>query len=93
VRRLGGRFLGQKGENALEKGPHKGEKRQDKELLKGLSFLAQIGVTMAACVAIGVFLGRVLDKALGTSPWLLLLFSILGVGAAIKAPMDMGGRR
>ncbi len=39
---------------------------------------------------IGVFLGRFLDKLLGTSPWLLLLFSLLGVGATFKALLDTG---
>jgi len=40
---------------------------------------------MGASVLIGVLLGRYLDGLLGTSPWLLLLFSFSGVGAAIKS--------
>ncbi|NLB98637.1 AtpZ/AtpI family protein [Jeotgalibaca porci] len=40
---------------------------------------------MAASVLIGVFLGKFLDNFFHTSPWLLLLFSFFGVGAAIKS--------
>jgi len=48
---------------------------------------------MAACVLIGVFLGKLFDQLLGTAPWLLLLFSFLGAGAAIKAIIDLGLRK
>ena len=40
---------------------------------------------MAASVLIGVLLGKYLDRFFGTAPWLLLIFSFLGVGAAIRA--------
>lgn len=47
---------------------------------------------MASCVFIGVFLGRYLDKLLGSSPWLLLVFSLIGVGAAIKVLFDFANK-
>lgn len=68
-------------------------KKQQNDLLHALSFFSQIGITMAACVLIGVFSGRYLDDILGTSPWLLLLFSLLGAAAALKALFDLGTRR
>jgi len=40
---------------------------------------------MAASVLVGVLLGKYLDGLLDTTPWLLLIFSLLGVGAAIKS--------
>lgn len=66
-------------------------KRQSKnrETIRALSYFSQIGVTMASSVLVGVFLGKFLDGLLGTSPWLLLIFSLLGVGAAIKALFNM----
>jgi ATP synthase protein I len=85
--------LAQKGENALEKKPQKDDKRQRRLFLQGLSFLSQIGITMAACVLVGVFLGRYLDRLLNTSPWFLLLFSFLGAGAAFKSVFDLGSRK
>jgi ATP synthase protein I len=75
------------------KKPRENGKKQGRELLRALSFFSQIGITMAACVLIGVFLGRFLDNLLGTSPWLLLLFSILGAVAALKAIFDLGQRK
>jgi ATP synthase protein I len=74
------------------KGP--GDKEQQyKGYLRALSFFSQIGITMAACVFIGVFLGRFLDNLAGTSPWLLLLFSLSGAAAALKALFDLGRGR
>lgn len=55
------------------------------ETFRALSYFSQIGVTMAATVFVGVLLGKFLDGLFGTSPWLLLIFSLLGAGAAIKA--------
>lgn len=62
---------------------------KNKDLVKALGLLSQVGITMAVCVLVGVFLGRFLDGLLGTSPWLLLLFSFLGVGAAFKSLFDL----
>ena len=59
-----------------------------RDAAKALAHMSQIGLRIAACVFIGVFLGRCLDRVLGTSPWLLLLFSLLGVGAAFKMLFD-----
>jgi ATP synthase protein I len=54
-------------------------------VLRAVSFSSQIGVLMAACVFVGVFLGQWLDGVFGTSPGLLLLCSLLGVGAAFRS--------
>lgn len=73
----------------MERKPGK-DKKQTGELLRALSFFSQIGITMAACVFIGVFIGRFLDNLFRTTPWLLLLFSLLGAAAALKALFDFG---
>ncbi len=73
----------------MERKPDR-ENKQTQGLLRALSFFSQIGITMAACVLIGVFIGRFLDNLLGTAPWLLLLFSLLGAAAALKALFDSG---
>ena len=39
---------------------------------------------MAASVLIGVLLGKYLDGLFGTAPWLGLVCSLFGAGAAIK---------
>lgn len=59
--------------------------KKDKQAKNGEAFnFSHIGVTMTLSVLIGVMLGNYLDDLLGTSPWLLLIFSLLGVGAAFK---------
>ncbi|MDR0249053.1 MAG: AtpZ/AtpI family protein [Oscillospiraceae bacterium] len=66
---------------------------KNNETLRALSYLSYIGVSLATCVFIGVMLGRFLDSKLGTSPWLLLLFTLLGFGAAVKSIFDMAGKQ
>ena len=58
--------------------------------MKKLPSLAQLGITLMACVFAGVFLGKLLDRLLGTTPWLLLVFSLLGAAAAIREIAVMG---
>jgi len=63
--------------------PHDKDQER-KEIAQAISFMSNIGITIAACVAVGVFLGKYLDNLLGTSPNLLILFSLLGVGTAVR---------
>lgn len=63
----------------------KEEQSSNNEVFRALAQFSQIGVTMAASVFVGVFLGKYLDGLFGTTPWLLLIFSLLGAGAAIRS--------
>ncbi|MFC7472915.1 AtpZ/AtpI family protein [Dankookia sp. GCM10030260] len=47
----------------------------------GVGFRA--GVEVVSALGVGVFLGIVLDRWLGTWPWLFLLFFVLGSAAGI----------
>ncbi|MCL2034392.1 MAG: AtpZ/AtpI family protein [Oscillospiraceae bacterium] len=72
--------------------------KQDKhserrELLTALSNISQIGILIVSCVIIGVMAGRFLDNLFGTSPWLLLFFSLLGMAAAFKSIFDYFNRK
>ena len=69
--------------------PKNKDKNHRKELLRGLYMISQIGFTITACVIVGVLLGRFLDSVFGTSPWLLLIFSLLGAGAGFKAIYEL----
>ena len=40
---------------------------------------------MAACIFIGLWIGKLLDDKMGTSPWMLLIFLMFGIMAAIKS--------
>jgi len=68
-------------------------KKQRDELLQAFSAFTQIGFTIAACVIIGVVIGKFLDDFFGTSPWLLLLFSLLGMAASFKTMFDVAKRK
>lgn len=59
------------------------------ETARALAQFSQIGVVVSASIFIGVMTGRFLDRQFGTSPWLLLVFSLLGVGAAFKSLIDI----
>jgi len=61
---------------------------QGKEFMRALSVLSQIGITIVVCVAVGIFLGLLLDRLLGTSPWLLIVLTLLGIIAAFKSIFD-----
>lgn len=73
----------------MSKEHNKEKQPKNKETFRALAQFSQIGVTMAATVLVGVLLGKSLDRLLGTSPWLLLIFSLLGAGAAVKSLFDI----
>ena len=60
-----------------------------KEIIHGLSLLTSLGVTMITCILIGLWIGKVLDNLLGTAPWMLLIFLMFGMLAAIKSMLNI----
>ena len=74
--------------------PEKPKKKKRRgEALRAMQFISEIGVTVAVCLFIGVFIGRFLDERLHTSPWLLLTFSLIGAGAAFKMLLEVGTKK
>jgi ATP synthase protein I len=49
-----------------------------RQLIKSLTFLSSLGISMVAASFIGLFIGYYLDKWWGTSPWMTLTW--LGIG-------------
>ena len=49
----------------------------------GLGMGMRIGVELVASLLVGVGIGWGLDRLLGTSPWLLLVFFLLGAAAGM----------
>lgn len=47
----------------------------------GLGFAFRIGIELVSAVAVGVAIGLLLDYWLGTRPWLMVAFFILGSAA------------
>ena len=55
-----------------------------KSPLFNVGILAMLGFEMGVAVAIGYFLGNFLDKKFHSSPWLTIVFFILGAIAAFR---------
>jgi len=58
------------------------------DFVRAFSLLTQIGITIVACIGVGILLGWLLDTWLGTSPWLLLVCTLFGIIAAFKSIFD-----
>jgi len=66
-----------------------GEKNEKNQISRAFALVTQLGVQMTVCIVLGVFAGRFLDKLFGTMPVFIIIFSILGSGAAIKVIFDI----
>ncbi|MEK6679805.1 MAG: AtpZ/AtpI family protein [Nitrospirota bacterium] len=56
-------------------------KEENKSLLKTIAELSTLGLTMVFATFIGLAIGLYLDSKLNTSPWLTILFLIIGIAA------------
>ena len=50
---------------------------------RGLSLALRVGVELVAALIVGVGMGLLLDGWLGTTPWLLIVFFVLGAAAGM----------
>ncbi len=61
-------------------------------LIRTLGFLSSIGISMVAATFIGLAMGYYLDKWLGTSPWLTLIFLVFGIIAGFRNIFELTRR-
>jgi ATP synthase protein I len=61
----------------------RGQSAAEKERGTGLGFAVRIGVDIVAALIVGVGMGLLLDHWLGTKPWMLIVFFILGAAAGM----------
>ena len=59
-------------------------KQERRELFKSIGFLSGVGISMVAATFIGFGMGYYLDQWLGTSPWLKMVFLLLGIVAGFR---------
>jgi len=64
------------------------KKTDTNEFGRALAMLSQVGISIIVCVAVGIGIGWFLDSVLGTSPWLLLIFTVFGIVAAFKSILE-----
>ena len=55
------------------------KKVSSKDTIRRMAEVSSLVLMLPSSIAVGLFLGYYLDKALGTRPWLLLLFLLLGI--------------
>lgn len=61
------------------------KKNQDKlEVAKSLALFNQVGIMMITTLGVSVFIGYLIDGWLGTMPLFLMIFLVIGVGAAMR---------
>lgn len=58
-------------------------KKQKRGIFETLISISNIAFTIAANVLLGVVIGLFLDRLLSSGPWLLIVFSLLGVASAV----------
>jgi len=55
-----------------------------RQLIKSLGFLSGVGISLVAATFIGLAMGYYLDKWLGTSPWMTLIFLGFGIVSGFR---------
>ncbi|MCL6628622.1 MAG: AtpZ/AtpI family protein [Armatimonadetes bacterium] len=49
--------------------------------IRNAALASTIGIVLVVCTAIGYLFGSWLDTKFGTSPWLMLVFTLMGIAA------------
>ena len=57
---------------------------KDSKFLRRLGLLSTMALTPVFAMGIGFFIGLKLDQWLGTSPWLTVFFTVLGIVAGFR---------
>ena len=54
------------------------------EIAYALTLLTQIGWSFVVTIGMCFFIGKFIDDKLGTTPWIMFVFIVIGVMAAFK---------
>ena len=68
---------------AQERGPAESEGAVPTSGMSGFGMAMRIGTELVAGLAVGVGIGYLLDRWLGTAPWLMVVFFFIGAAAGI----------
>ena len=55
-------------------------KNPDKNFLRNIALISQVGFSMIAPILVGVYIGQFIDKRVGNKGIFTIIFIILGVG-------------
>lgn len=56
---------------------------------RSIGLALSIPAVLAAAAVVGCIIGTLLDRWLGTTPWLFLLFLFLGLGAGMRETIKL----
>lgn len=59
-------------------------KKETKQIFKELAYYSSLGFSIALSIFIGLFIGLGLDRAFGTTPWLMFVFLGFGIAAGFS---------
>ncbi len=57
---------------------------KDKNLREAIASASVVGLNLVSATFVGLLIGYWLDRWLGTKPWLLLVFLVLGIVAGFR---------
>lgn len=63
--------------------PEQQHRETSRDKAQSIGALSTVGLSFVLAIALGAWLGYMLDKWLGTGPWCFLLFFVLGMVAGI----------
>ena len=69
------------------------EEPREKPLLKQLLEASTVGIQLVLSTFVGFGMGYFLDRVLGTSPWLTVIFLILGIFAGFRELLRVARRQ
>ena len=65
--------------------PPSNGRESKREIAQSIGALSTVGLSFVLAIVLGAWFGYLLDSWLGTSPWLFLLFFVLGfIGGALN---------
>ena len=59
-------------------------KHETRQIFRDLGYYSSLGLMVALSIMIGFFVGLFLDRWLGTAPWGMFVFLILGIVAGFR---------
>jgi len=59
-------------------------KRETRRAYKDLAYFSSLGISVALAIFIGLGIGVWLDRKFDTSPWLTLIFLVIGIIAGFR---------
>lgn len=66
-------------------------KKGNKDVLKNLTLISQIGISIITPILLGVYLGNFIDKKLGTNGVFAIILIIIGAGAGFLNIFKLAG--